>query len=44
MELEQAERERRDSEVVQVEAGATAGAVRDRLTDKWWCTCLKCLV
>ncbi|KAK7909692.1 hypothetical protein WMY93_014378 [Mugilogobius chulae] len=41
MELERAERERMDSEVEQV-AGATAGDMRQRLTDKWWCTCLKC--
>ena len=43
MELEQAKRERRYREVVQVEAGATAGAVRDWLTDKW-CTCLECQI
>ena len=44
MELERAERERRDREVAQAEVGPTAVAVRDRVTDKWWCTCSKCQI
>lgn len=27
-----------------VAPGATAGAVKERVTDKWWCTCQKCEV
>ncbi|KAK0143571.1 hypothetical protein N1851_018310 [Merluccius polli] len=42
MELERAEREERAREEAQDEAGATAGVARDRVTDKWWCTCSKC--
>nr|XP_055062721.1 uncharacterized protein LOC129445787 [Misgurnus anguillicaudatus] len=42
MDLERTERERMDREVEQVEAGATAAAVRHRVADKWWCTCFKC--
>ena len=43
MELEQAEREERDREAVQAEVGPAAVAVmRDRVSDKWWCTCSKC--
>lgn len=41
MELERVERETRRSHVA---PGATAGAVKDRMTDKWWCTCQKCEV
>ncbi|XP_054870061.1 uncharacterized protein LOC129349773 [Amphiprion ocellaris] len=39
--LQRAERERVDREV-EVEAGATAGVARSRVTDNWWCTCFKC--
>lgn len=42
VEFERAERERADREAVQAEVGATTVAARDRVGDKWWCTCSKC--
>ena len=44
MELEWAEREERDRKAFQAEVGpATVAVMRDRVSDKWWCTCSKCV-